>query len=74
MSSMEDIIQAACRDRDIPGAVLVATDKTGTYAADVLTRIRIIAKTIFQASFNTIIRLEFVLLKMGTTALLDRTQ
>ncbi len=30
MASMEDVFEAACKARTIPGAVLVATNRTGT--------------------------------------------
>ncbi len=36
MFSLEETFRAACRDREIPGAVLVATDKTGTSAIHLL--------------------------------------
>ena len=36
MSSMEDVFKAACKAREIPGAVLVATDKAGDAMNDFL--------------------------------------
>ena len=32
MASLEETMEAACAAKDIPGAVLVATDATGNYS------------------------------------------
>jgi len=33
MPTMEEAFDKACKDRIIPGAILLATDKTGVYAS-----------------------------------------
>lgn len=42
MTSIEDIMEKACEERDIPGAILVAADKSGKSSFEIVNQFSLI--------------------------------